>query len=101
MDDAQKDAVNKLPSVDFEDSGWFLVRVVTETPDVYRCAISAPFFVEFDGKPYVNRQSVQYFQKWMVDLGLKLKEQKDRIPPETFKVQAQRWKEARDVWLSK
>ncbi len=101
MDDAQKDADNKLPSVDFEDSGWFLVRVVTESPDTYRCAISAPFYVEFDGKPYVNRQSVQYFQKWMVDLGLKLKEQKDRLPPETFKVQAQRWKEARDVWLGK
>lgn len=99
MDDAKKNADNKLPPVEFSDSGWFLIRAVTDLPDTYRCAISAPYYVEYNNKPYIDQKSVMFFQKWMLDLGKKLVEQKDKIPPERYKKLFSSWKEARDFWI--
>ena len=41
----------RLPPLHFKHSGWFLLRVVGEAPETYRFAMTAPFFVEFGGKP--------------------------------------------------
>lgn len=54
-----------LPPFIFEEPGWFLIRVVTENPDNYQFAISAPYFVEANGVRRVSRESVEYFQKWL------------------------------------
>ena len=60
------DRAGRLPPLEFTDSGWFLVRAVTEAAKTYRFASSGPFYVEFEGRPRISRRSVQFFQGWVV-----------------------------------
>ena len=62
-------AANKgrLPFVEFDDSGWFLVRAVTNNPKVYQFASTGPYYVEQDYKQRISRASVQYFLDWLDD----------------------------------
>ena len=54
----------RLPPLHFKHSGWFLLRVVGEAPETYRFAMTAPYFVEFGGKPRISRKSAQFFLDW-------------------------------------
>ncbi len=56
-----------IPKLVAEESGWVLVRVVTEFPDHFRAAISAPWYLEFDGRPRVTPEAVAFFQTWLRD----------------------------------
>jgi hypothetical protein len=52
--------------LEFEESGWFLVRVVADVQKTYRFASSAPWYVELPGKPRrISRKSVQFFLDWL------------------------------------
>ncbi|GMV99491.1 MAG: hypothetical protein AMXMBFR84_06300 [Candidatus Hydrogenedentota bacterium] len=54
-----------LASVAFEDSGWFLVRVIADVQHTFRFASSAPFYVEIGENPRrVSRESAQFFLDW-------------------------------------
>lgn len=55
----------QLPPVKMTESGWLLIRVVADHPTSYRAAMSGPFFVEFDERPRISRQSVEFFLKWI------------------------------------
>ena len=55
----------KLPPVEFDDSGWFLVRAVTNNAKNYQFALSGPYYVEQGGQPRVSRASVQFFLDWI------------------------------------
>jgi hypothetical protein len=58
------DWVNKegqLPPVEFDASGWFLVRAITENRRNYQFASSGPYYVEQAGRPRISRRSVQFF----------------------------------------
>jgi hypothetical protein len=55
----------RLPPVEFDDSGWFLVRAVTTNPKTYQFASSGPYYVEKAGRPRVSRRSVQFFLDWI------------------------------------
>jgi hypothetical protein len=55
----------RLPPVDFDKSGWFLVRAVTNNPMTYQFASSGPYYVEKDGLPRISRRSVQFFIDWI------------------------------------
>jgi hypothetical protein len=57
----------RLPPLHFKQSGWFLLRVVGEAPETYRFAMTAPFFVEFGGKPRISRKSAQFFLDWVYE----------------------------------
>jgi hypothetical protein len=57
----------KLPFVEFETSGWFLVRAVSNNANVYQFASTAPYYVEMEHKPRISRASVQYFLTWLDD----------------------------------
>ena len=57
----------KLPFVEFEASGWFLVRAVTNNPQVYQFASTGPYYVELNHQPRISRASVQYFLTWLED----------------------------------
>jgi hypothetical protein len=59
-----KQKKDRLPPVEFDDSGWFLVRAVTSNPRVYQFASSGPYYVEKAGRPRVSRASVQFFLDW-------------------------------------
>jgi len=66
LDELAKRA-GRLPPVAFDGSGWFLVRAVTNNPDVYQFASSGPYYVEANYQPRVSRASVQYFLDWLDD----------------------------------
>ncbi|MEX0642925.1 MAG: hypothetical protein WD468_09510 [Pirellulales bacterium] len=55
----------RLPPVVFDDSGWFLVRAVTNNPRNYQFASSGPYYVEVAGQPRISRRSVQFFLDWL------------------------------------
>jgi hypothetical protein len=55
----------RLPPVEFDDSGWFLVRAVTTNAKTYQFASSGPYYVEKHGRPRVSKRSVQFFLDWI------------------------------------
>ncbi len=57
----------KLPKLSFAESGWFLVRAVTDLPNTYRFAMTGPYYVEFDGRPRISRRSAQFFLDWVYE----------------------------------
>ena len=55
----------KLPSVEFDQSGWFLIRVLTDNAQSYRTAMTGPYYVEIGGKPStINPADVAFFLDW-------------------------------------
>lgn len=55
----------KLPKLQFQESGWFVVRAVTDLPSTYRFAMTGPYYVEFDDKPRISKRSAQFFLDWV------------------------------------
>jgi hypothetical protein len=60
-----KNKPGRLPPLVFHDSGWFLIRAVTNNQRTYQFASSGPYYVEQDRQPRVSRQSVQFFLDWI------------------------------------
>jgi hypothetical protein len=54
-----------LPKLEFQHSGWFLLRVVTDVPQTYRFAITGPWYVEFGGQRRVSKQAARFFLDWV------------------------------------
>jgi hypothetical protein len=54
----------QLPPIRFENSGWCLARVVTDSADTYRFGLSGPFFVEMGGEKRISRRSAEFFVSW-------------------------------------
>lgn len=58
----------RLPEVVFEESGWFLIRAVTDVEKTYRFASSAPYYVSIGAEPQrISRASVQFFIGWLAE----------------------------------
>jgi hypothetical protein len=55
----------KLPPLEFDESGWFLVRAVTTNVKNYQFAASGPYYVERAGRPRVSQASVMFFLDWI------------------------------------
>jgi hypothetical protein len=50
----------------FDESGWFLVRTITDNPKTFRFASTAPWYVEVGGrKQRISRAAAQYFLDWV------------------------------------
>ena len=47
--------------ISFDQSGWFLARVLCKTPGNFRFASTAPFHVRIKGKKYISKSSAQFF----------------------------------------
>lgn len=63
-DDLAKDG--HFPKLDFDESGWCLVRAVTDVEDTYRFATSAPWYVEIGDAPRrISKTSAQFFVDWL------------------------------------
>jgi hypothetical protein len=57
-----------LGEIAFNESGWFLVRVIADVPETFRFASTGPYYVEAAKQPRrVSRQSAQFFADWMHD----------------------------------
>lgn len=66
-------AGGRIPPVIADQSGWILVRVVTDFPTHFRAALSAPWYIEFNGRRRVSQRSVDFFQDWLSDYEERLK----------------------------
>ncbi|NIP87412.1 MAG: hypothetical protein GTO03_18410 [Planctomycetales bacterium] len=62
-DDAGREG--RLPFLEFDASGWFLVRAVTEAAGTYRFATSGPYYVEIGPAPRCSRRAAEFFQAWV------------------------------------
>jgi hypothetical protein len=72
FDDWKK--TRKLGSIQFSESGWFLVRVVADNPNTFRFASTAPFFVEIgEAKRRISKASAQFFLDWIRERTLRVK----------------------------
>jgi len=61
----------------FQESGWFLVRAVTDNKETYRFASTAPFYVEIgDRKHRISKRSAQFFLDWVNERIDRLREAK-------------------------
>ena len=55
-----------LGAVTFDQSGWVLVRAVTEVKHTYRFAMTAPYYTEIGSqKRRISRASAQFFLEWV------------------------------------
>jgi len=63
----------RFPTTVFHESGWCLIRAVCRNPKTYHMAMTAPWYVEFDGKPRVSRSSAQFFLDWVEERAAQLK----------------------------
>jgi hypothetical protein len=55
-----------LGAIRFEQSGWFLVRVLVEVPGTFRFASTAPFYVEIGpAARRISKTSAQFFLDWV------------------------------------
>ncbi|MEX2169479.1 MAG: hypothetical protein WD851_09210 [Pirellulales bacterium] len=80
----------KLPPVSFDDSGWFLVRAVTNRADKFEMASTGPYYVEKNGQPRISRRSVQFFLDWL-----------DEEEPRTTPAERPAFAAAREFWQSR
>lgn len=55
----------RFPPFTIDESGWFLVRAVTDVEHTYRFASSGPWYVEVEGAPAISRASAQFFLDWV------------------------------------
>lgn len=62
----------QLPTVTFDQSGWLTIRAVTNLPQTFRFAMSAPYFVQIGEQPRISRASAQFFIDWIEQRTAKL-----------------------------
>lgn len=55
----------RLPTLNFDSSGWFLVRAMTSTTSNYQYATTGPYYVQANYQPRISRASVQFFIDWL------------------------------------
>ena len=55
----------RLPKVEFKESGWMLIRAVTNNPKTYRLASSGPYYVVIGGARRISKASTQFFIDWL------------------------------------
>lgn len=90
-------ASGQIPPLRFEQSGWVLVRVVTKYPSHFRAAISAPWFVTFDGQPRISVRGVDFFRTWLSER----EEQLAKLPAEQRERHVPYVRAARRFWQAR
>ncbi|MEX0867171.1 MAG: hypothetical protein WD030_07420 [Pirellulales bacterium] len=86
-----------LPELEFDESGWFLIRAVADTPNTYRFASSGPWYVQIGEAPRVSKASAQYMLAWVYERAGQINE-KDAGQR---RQQLAAWAETRDWWLER
>jgi hypothetical protein len=85
----------KFAPLQFDASGWFLVRAVTDNEDTYRFATSAPWYVEIGDRPKrVRRDSAQFFLDWLDERRQTIEGSDGPESDESKRI----WAEAREYW---
>ena len=55
----------RIPSQSIKESGWLVIRVVTEREHSYRFATSAPYYFVVGDRPRASRSAIELFQQWL------------------------------------
>ncbi len=63
----------RLPLVVFEQSGWMLIRAVTNNSKTFRFASTGPFYVQIGTERRVSRSACQFFLDWVYERARQLK----------------------------
>ena len=63
----------KLPLVEFDRSGWMLVRAVTNEPSTYRYGSTGPYYVEIGDESRISKQDAQFFLDWVHERARRVK----------------------------
>ena len=90
-------AGGKIPKLEIDQSGWVIMRVVTLHEDHYRAAVTAPWYIDFEGKPRISKESVHFFTDWLTEYEARLK----RLPPDQLKPHIPFVRAARRFWAAK
>lgn len=83
-----------IPPIKIDNSGWVMVRVVTEHEEHFRAAMSAPWFIEFDNQPRISRKAVESFGLWLSDCENELK----KLPADELAPLIEPVRMARQFW---
>ncbi len=86
----------KLPLLKFNQSGWFLIRAVTDVPDTYRYATTGPYYVEIGYQPRISKASAQFFLDWVDERMAKVTENLE--DPSQREAVLKYHRQARDFW---
>ena len=86
-----------IPPIMVKQSGWVTIRVVTLYEDHFRAAMSAPWYIDFDSKPRVTTDGVDFFRQWLREYEERLK----RLPPEEMKRHIPYVRAARTFWAKR
>jgi hypothetical protein len=95
--DKWAEANGKLPPVKFSESGWMLVRAVTNNGQTYRYATSGPFYVEIGYTPRISKKAAQFFADWTLERAKQIKLDNAEQREEVISYHRQ----ARDFWQAK
>jgi len=84
----------RLPKLTFDQSGWFLVRAVTDLPKTYRFAMTGPYFVEIGYQRRISKRAAQFFLDWVYERARQIK-----LADEQQRREVLQWhRQARDFW---
>ena len=84
----------KLPKLEFDRSGWFLVRAVTNVPKTYRFAMTGPYYVEIGYERRISKSAAQFFLDWVLERTNQIQLADPRQQKEVLE-----WhRQARDFW---
>jgi hypothetical protein len=94
---AELKATGGLGSVTFTESGWFLVRAITDNKQTFRFASTAPFYVEIGpAQRRISKASVQFFLDWVQERGGRL--QRNLEDPRRLREVLPYHQRAREFW---
>ena len=85
---------NKLPKIEFKESGWFLVRAVCDSAKSYHFALTAPYYVTIGDQPRISKKAAQFFLDWVYERAKQIK----LDDPEQQKEVLTYHRQARDYW---
>ncbi len=97
LDEKAQQGQRTLPAISFEESGWLIIRAVTNNPVTYQLASTGPFYVRIGDTPRISRSAAQFFYDWLVEAAQRLQveddPQRDKLLPH--------FRTARDFWKSR
>lgn len=85
-----------LPAVEFQQSGWMLIRAVTSQSKTFRFASTGPYYVEIGQRPRISRESAQFFLDWVNE---RAEQMKEKLPDRNERDEVLKYHAlARDFW---
>ena len=85
----------QLPTLEFQDSGWFLVRVATNNSQTLHFATTGPYYVEIGEQKRISKHSAQFFVDWVLERAKILKNDKSKTAQDVV----EQYRDARDFWM--